>query len=454
MKPNILFFVIDSFRADKCYGNTKTSKTPNIDFLINNGIYCSQAISSVASTGVSLGSMFTALYPFKTGMSSESYRKLNSKATNYVSILTNNGYNAYATTPEIASALGLTCDFQNNDTAYENYFGLFAGLGRQILDRLESKKIIEPWIFYIHLLDLHQPVIVPKEFDDEKFGSSQYERMVSAIDVWLGRILQQININNTLIVLTADHGEYLPIINRKGKSISYEPSSVEKTLWKIGNRIPSFLRPIKSKTSSALHNIRNEIKSAKLENLELTPYEKRILLYSRMSIGHHVYDDVIHIPLIFSGYGFPSKLIISQQVRNIDIFPTIAEIVEIPSKDENIHGRSLVPLFHGKKLEELPAYIESMPNIEKSQDKLIGIRTSEYKYVRSIKDPEKIELYDLKNDPLEENNIAENKKNIVIKMEKILTELREDSLPESEQEEMTETETKKVEQELKKLGYI
>ena len=36
MKPNILFIVIDSLRADKCYGNEKTSVTPNIDKLIEN----------------------------------------------------------------------------------------------------------------------------------------------------------------------------------------------------------------------------------------------------------------------------------------------------------------------------------------------------------------------------------------------------------------------------------
>ncbi|EIJ66141.1 hypothetical protein BD31_I2198, partial [Candidatus Nitrosopumilus salaria BD31] len=43
MKPNILFLVIDSMRSDKCYGKNKTSITPNIDSLIKQGIYFSQA---------------------------------------------------------------------------------------------------------------------------------------------------------------------------------------------------------------------------------------------------------------------------------------------------------------------------------------------------------------------------------------------------------------------------
>ena len=55
MKPNILFLVIDSLRSDKCYSKDKTSYTPNLDLLISEGVYFTQAISSVASTSPSLG---------------------------------------------------------------------------------------------------------------------------------------------------------------------------------------------------------------------------------------------------------------------------------------------------------------------------------------------------------------------------------------------------------------
>ena len=49
-KPNIFFLLIDSFRSDKFYGNEKTSITPNLDKLIDNGIYFSQTISSAPSS--------------------------------------------------------------------------------------------------------------------------------------------------------------------------------------------------------------------------------------------------------------------------------------------------------------------------------------------------------------------------------------------------------------------
>ena len=59
MKPNILFLCIDALRADRCYGNEKTSKTPNIDFLIKQGTYFNSAFSSSDGTPVSFSSMFT-----------------------------------------------------------------------------------------------------------------------------------------------------------------------------------------------------------------------------------------------------------------------------------------------------------------------------------------------------------------------------------------------------------
>ena len=46
MKPNILFFLLDSVRADKFYGDNKTSITPNLDALIKKGTYFTQTISS------------------------------------------------------------------------------------------------------------------------------------------------------------------------------------------------------------------------------------------------------------------------------------------------------------------------------------------------------------------------------------------------------------------------
>ena len=127
LKPNILLIVIDSLRSDKCFGAKKSSITPTIDNLIQNGVYFDQAICSAASTILSIGSLLTGSYHFRIGLGGPTYQKFNPKITNLVKILKNTGYTAYATAPSVADDFGLVCDFQNPDSSYDNYFSLFSG---------------------------------------------------------------------------------------------------------------------------------------------------------------------------------------------------------------------------------------------------------------------------------------------------------------------------------------
>ena len=48
---------------------------------------------------------------------------------------------------------------------------MFAGLGDQIIKKFSSNKLSAPWFFYIHLFDLHTPVVVPNVFTDKKFAN-------------------------------------------------------------------------------------------------------------------------------------------------------------------------------------------------------------------------------------------------------------------------------------------
>ena len=447
-KPNILFIVIDSLRADKVFGKNKTSKIPNIESLIKNGVYFEQAICSTPATGVSVSSIFTGLYPFKIGMGSEKYQKFNPKIRSCIQILKENDYNTYATSPEITNDLGVTHDFENPDKSYNNYFSLFAGLGNQIIQKISANYLKKPWFFYIHIFDLHKPVVVPKEFDDEKFGLSQYERMLSATDFWIGKILEKINLSNTLVIFTADHGEYIPFVKHEGKIISLEASAAEKNLWKWGNKVPQNLYPIKRKLAGLIRTTRNQIKNTKLDHSSFSEYEKRVLLHQRQGNVPDLYDDLIRVPLIFSGYGITSNSIISRQTPQVDIFPTILDIIGIELQ-EQVDGKSLLPIISGKKLRDSFVYIESSPGIGKGKDKVIGIRSSNFKYFRDLNNTGRVlHLYDLKNDSLEENNIANKSKPMLKNLEEELLKIRSGSYEKYENEISEE-----VKQVLKELGY-
>jgi len=451
-KPNILLIVVDSLRSDKCYSQKKSSVTPTIDMLIKNGVYFEQAISSAASTILSIGSLLTGLYPFRIGLGGTAYQKLDPKITNLVKILKGNEYTTYATAPSVADDFGLICDFQNPDSSYDNYFSLFSGLGEEILDKIKNKKLKAPWFFYIHLFDLHTPVIVPSHFNDKKYGTSQYERMISAIDDWLSQILEYIDTKNTIIILTADHGEYVPVLNTKNGLISLESSDTEKNLWKLGNKIPKDLFPIKRKMGSLIRSSRNKLKSSKINNENLSAYEKRVLFDSRMSTGHRMFDDLLRIPLILTGPKIPSNVLIPNMIRQVDIFPTILNLISMPTPND-IDGKNLIPLIEDQDTEELISHIESPPLIGNPSMKYIGIRTSKYKFIQNIHDDKKsYELYNLQNDPLEEKNIASTNNEQIEQLKKSLQIIRSKKAL-NQNVEYDDDEKRRIEKVLKKLGY-
>jgi arylsulfatase A-like enzyme len=302
--------------------------------------------------------------------------------------------------------------------------------------------------------DLHSPVIVPPRFNDKKYGISQYERMVSAIDDWLSQILGYIDTKNTTIILTADHGEYVPVLNTKNGLISLESSDTEKNLWKLGNKIPKNLFPVKRKIGSLIRSSRNKLKSSKINDKNLSVYEKRVLFDSRMSVGHRMFDDLLRIPLILTGPKIPNNVLISNMIRQVDIFPTILDLISIPVPND-IDGKNLLPLIEGQDTEELISHIESPPPlVENPSMKYIGIRTSKYKFIQNIHDDKQsYELYDLQNDPLEEKNIITTSSKQIEQLKKSLRTMRnKKSL--SQNVEFDDNEKRRVENVLKKLGYM
>ena len=135
-------------------------------------------------------------------------------------------------------------------------------------------------------------------------------------------------------------------------------------------------------------------------------------------------------------------------------------MIEIENKEE-VDGRSLKLLIEGNEMDEVPAYIEVGINLAQIIDKkdkrglakIIGIRTSEFKYIRSRDEPTKnVKLFDLKNDPEEKNNVAETKKEIVEKMENELQKIIKNS--KLNQNKMSDEEIQKAKDILTKLGYL
>ena len=323
------------------------------------------------------------------------------------------------------------------------------GLDTKIIQLLESKKQ-EPCFYYFHIFDLHslregkKPIGI-KNFDHKKFGSSPYGRTVSAIDHELGKILEHVDLDNTILILTADHGASIPYGGLR--EVDFEPK-LQHTVDFGKKLLPKSAHKI---GGQFLSNVRKSVGKRKLnkDNQKLTNYQKRSRNpYFTLSL----FDEMIHIPLLFVG-NLIKPGVITKQVRHVDIFPTICELLGIPL-DIKISGKSLVLLANESLQDENPNYLHTMPYQKSSPLDMVGVRTSRYKYFRSAHNAnEAVHLYDLKNDPYENNNIAQIHKNLVAQFEKKVLELEKNNLSEYE-EKISDKEMERISNELKRLGYM
>lgn len=444
-KPNILFLTIDSLRADKFHGENKSSKTPTIDSLINNGAYFNQAISTIDGTFSSLASIFTSKFPFKTNIT---WSKNHSKALGFFKSIKNYGYSQYSVTPDHGFFKSISENFDDRTlTSTSSYLGLWEGIGDLIISKLDDcKKNESPWIFYTHIMDLHTLKPIPEEFNISEFGETEYDRRISLIDMWLGKFLEKIDLTKTLIVLTSDHGEFIHDLDEHPE---YVPTL--QKIFRTGKKItPEFLAPTGVKIFETL---RTKVKQQRLKKFQNTLSDEELRKFNERGNGI-LFDEVLRVPLLFSGFEIKSNSIITQQVRHVDILPTIESIIGSFHNDDKIDGRSLIQIINGNKIQDLPAYIESVPKLDDLEGEAIGIRTSKYKYCRSRKNPkENVILFDLESDPLETKNLAGQLLEIVGQMEQILSEFTNFSR-DDEDEALSEEEYTKTKNELKKLGYV
>ena len=441
MKPNIFLLTIDSIRGSKFFGKEKSSHTPNLDNIIKNGLFFDTSIASSDQTGTSLASIFTGKFPMNSGVTQFNF---NFNFETFFDKLENLDYNLYSCITDLAMFKKFTKNFTDN-LEYEyggvnSYPHLDNELGSKIFKRFFENHMAEPWFFYCHLMDLKDPEVLSKEFDNEKFGNTTYDRNISALDIWIGKFLKQLDLTNTLFVITTDHGEYVP----------NNTNNIEQSMRKVSNvaKKVGFLNSIGKKPFSKSIKFARKMKQKQNDNL--SPHEKRN--YTLKRAGTELFDDLVKVPLLFIGCGINKNKMVSSQVRHVDIFPTIFELLDLPLSDVSLDGISNVSKYNDSDSIELPCYIETGSLNPKILGKTIGVRTSNYKYFRSRDNPtENIHLYDLQNDPNEDHNLSDEIK--IQKMELILKNFLNKS-ENTLSSDLSDEESKLVEEELRKFGYI
>lgn len=124
--------------------------------------------------------------------------------------------------------------------------------------------------------------------------------------------------------------------------------------------------------------------------------------------GRSVYDEVIRVPLVIR-YPRMADAVerVEAQVRLIDVAPTVLQLAGV-RPEEQMEGRSLVPLMRGADDPERVAYVELTRDRSPVLSHL-AVRRSDYKLIVDTAGPHgsAVELYDLRSDPGERHDLAD-----------------------------------------------
>ncbi|MDF1858953.1 MAG: sulfatase [Verrucomicrobiales bacterium] len=153
----------------------------------------------------------------------------------------------------------------------------------------------------------------------------------------------------------------------------------------------------------------------------------------------HLYEGGLRVPFLVSWPGVIESGSKSGDLAiGTDIFPTLLDLAGIPLIPEHhVDGVSLAPTLKGGSIErEQFFWHHPLPRPTQTGDKAVSIyREGKFKLVKSYFPEVAFELYDLKSDPYEQNDIAGEKPSRVKKMAQILeTRLVEAGAPDVRQD--------------------
>jgi arylsulfatase A-like enzyme len=118
--------------------------------------------------------------------------------------------------------------------------------------------------------------------------------------------------------------------------------------------------------------------------------------------GQSLYDELLHVPLFVRlPGGTHAGTVVTDQVRAIDIVPTISDVLRAPAPFAE--GRSLVPLMEGKDGGPPPLLFARAANVQFPHR--FAVRSATHKLVSTVETGRE-ELYDLVADPAERHDLV------------------------------------------------
>ena len=244
IQPNILLVTLDTTRSDRlgCYGYDQDT-SPELDRLASESIVYHRAYSTSSWTLPAHASLFTGKFPSSHGARYEedgplkltsaidgpkawdqiAVRTLAANEITIAEILQKNGYRTGAAVggPWLKRIFGLSKGFEfYDDDGISSVNGRAAtdvsDAGIRFLDQMDDR----PFFLFLNYFDAHFPYKPPAAFRPlfhNEVGSVPQSRLYDAeiryADLELGRLVTELRerglYDETLILVTADHGELL-----------------------------------------------------------------------------------------------------------------------------------------------------------------------------------------------------------------------------------------------------
>ena len=139
--------------------------------------------------------------------------------------------------------------------------------------------------------------------------------------------------------------------------------------------------------------------------------ENTLIVYTAdhgLAVGQHgllgkqnLYDHSMRIPLIISGPGIPQNQRHSALCYLFDMYPTLCQLTGTPLPP-TVEGQSLVPLIQG----QTSVHRESIFSAYRQEQRMV--RQGDYKLIDyKVGDESRSQLFNLQDDPLEMNDLAD-----------------------------------------------
>jgi len=253
---NVLFVLIDATRADhlSCYGY-KRATSPNMDAFARSATVFTSAISQQMKTSPSVASLYTGTYPHTHGLTTAG-EWLDQSAVTVAEVLSDNGFHTVSVTanPNPSTEFNFDQGFDHMEEVFREKKQDAEVVTDRALNQLElAVEDGRPFFIYLHYNDPHTLYTPPAPYhemfvgddiyrsmegwklpmggefeyrghvaenvalrdsghvDEVAYYHAEYDAEIRYADAQVGRLLRELEhmglAEDTLVVLTADHGE-------------------------------------------------------------------------------------------------------------------------------------------------------------------------------------------------------------------------------------------------------